>query len=90
MRMPFCDPKSNAEFVGNILFQTMIAAHGILMYIGMEIFLSLFQNAVTIAPHLVESDLQNVIKLYEDKSISETELYWRIGRIAKTSIDADK
>lgn len=90
MRMPFCEPKSNAEFLLNFFLQTAIALHGITFYIGLEVVLSLFENIVTIAPRLVKSELENTIQMYEDKSISESELRWRVGRIVKFSQDTDK
>lgn len=71
MQMPFCGPKSNAEFMSNILLQTVIATHGLVCIIGMETLLTLLQGDVTVAPKLVESDLNQVIPLYGEKSISQ-------------------
>lgn len=90
MHIPFAELHSDAEFVGNILIQMIVGGHGGLCYIGMEVIFSLVQNVVTIASKLVKSDIDNAIQLYEEKSISDAELYWRIGRIVKTSIDTDK
>lgn len=90
VHVPFCDPGSNAEFIGNNIIQVVIGVNAFLGYIGMEIFLSLFQDIVTIAPKLVRYDLNNVIQVHGNKSISETELRWRIISIAEKSIDADK
>lgn len=89
-RIPFCEPKSNTEFMVNFFIQTAIAGHGIFIYVGLEIFLSLFENVVSIAPQLIKTELVNTIQLYEDKSISEMELHWSIKRIVKLSQDADK
>lgn len=89
-RIPFCQQKSDAEFMGNVVIQTAIAGHGLLVYIGLEIFLSLFENVVSIVPQLIESELITTVQLYEDKSISDVELYWRIKNIVMLSQDADK
>lgn len=89
-RIPFCETKSNAEFMGNFLLQTGLAAHGIFGYIGMEVFLSLFENVVSITPQLIGSELDDIIQQYEDGAVSEVELHWRIKRIVKLSQDANK
>lgn len=75
--------------MGNILFQSVIAVYGLLMYVGIEIMFSIFENVVTIAPRLVEKDLAETIQLYEEKSLSEAELNWEIKRIVTTAQDAD-
>lgn len=90
MRIPFCDPKSDAEFSINLLIQIVVGTTGIVGYIGMELFPSLFENVVTIAPLLVEHELTHTIQLYANKSISEWELRRKIGRIVELSQSADK
>lgn len=90
VHMPFCAPKSNVEFIGNLLIQSIFATHALLIYVALEIHYSLFQNTVTIAPKLIKNQLDTVIQSYRDKSISETELYWTVKQIAKKSIDMDK
>lgn len=89
IHIQFCEPNSNAEFMGNILFQSVIAVYGLLMYVGIEIMFSIFENVVTIAPRLVEKDLAETIQLYEEKSLSEAELNWEIKGIVTTAQDAD-
>lgn len=89
-RLPFCEPNSNAEFMGNIFLQVTLAIHGILLYFGLEVFLTLFENVVTIAPKLIKSELDETIEWYTSKSISETECHWRIGQIVKQSKDINK
>lgn len=89
-RIPFCETKSNAEFMGNFLLQTELAGHGIFVYIGMEVFLSLYENIVSITPQSIGSELDDIIQQYEDGSVSEVELHWRIKRIVKLSQDANK
>lgn len=75
--------------MGNILFQSVIAVYGLLMYVGIEIMFSIFENVVTIAPRLVEKDLAETIQLYEEKSLSEAEHIWEIKEIVTTAQDAD-
>lgn len=87
--IPFLEPKSNSEFVANFLLQNLIAIHGILGYIGVEIVLSLYQDVVTVAPKLLTADLAHAIRQYEDKSITEQQLRMRIQNIVKQSHDTD-
>lgn len=89
MRIPLCEPKSNAEFMGNFVLQSMIAGSGILVYFGMETFLSLFEDVVAIAPKLVKTKLDDAIQLYEKESISDVELRSRVIQSVEMSIDAD-
>ena len=89
-RIPFCEPKSNAEFVVNFFIQSILASHGFFMYVGLEVLLSLFENVVNIAPQLVKNDLVNTIRLYEEKSLSEMEFRWRLKKIVLTCQDTDK
>ena len=92
-RIPFTEPKSNAEFMCNLLLQSIIGVHGGLAYIAMECFLMILENVVTITPKLIESDLVHTIQAYEKKSITELELNLRIKNIVEQSMesmDADK
>lgn len=89
-RIPFTEPKSNVEFAGNFSLQMILSIHGFIAYIGLECLLSILENAVTITPRLVESDIMHTIQQYERKSITELELRMKISKIAKQSVDADK
>lgn len=73
--------KSHVYFVG---------VHTILIYIGVELYLSILENTVTIAPRLMKSELEHTIQLYESKSITALELRFNIANIARKSNDADK
>lgn len=82
-RIPFTEPKSNEEFIGNFIIQSIITLHGGPSYVGLECFLSLLGNVVTVVPPLIKSEFAQTIELYERKSISELELRIRIGNIVK-------
>lgn len=58
--------------------------------LGMEVYLTLFQDAVTITRQLVEIEVNEVTQMRENKRISEAELNYRVKEIAKKSLDADK
>lgn len=88
--IPFTEPNSNAEFIWNLLLQTIFGVHAGMGYIGMETCLSILENAVTVTPRLIESELVHTIQQYEKKSITELELHLKIGNIVKQSNDADK
>lgn len=89
-RIPFTEPKSNAEFAGNVIVQYICGTHGALCYLGIEVFVSILENVVTIVPRLIKSELVQTIESYERKQISDLELRIRIGGIVKQSNDTDK
>lgn len=90
IHFPFLKSKSNAEYIANIAFAGLFATHGLLVYIGFEIYFTLFQNVVSIAPKLVKHELDESIQLFHDKAISEAALCQRIAHIARKSCDTDK
>lgn len=89
-RIPFTEPKSMAEFIGNFMVQCICGLHGGLNYIGFELYQSILENVVTIAPRLIKTDLVQAVESYERKQISELELRKRIGNIVKQSNDIDE
>lgn len=90
VRIPFTEENSDAEFIGGIILQSVIAFHGILMYIGAEVLMALFENVQMISPELIKHELKQLCKEYEDKSITDTELRIRIKNIVEQSLDIDK
>lgn len=89
-RIPFTEPKSSAEFIGNFMIQTLICSISFVQYIGVEIFLSILENVVKATPDLIKCKLDDTIEQYKEKSITELELNARIGNIVQQSKDADK
>lgn len=89
-RIPFTEPKSNAEFFGNFSLQSIVLTHSFTQYIGVEVFLALLENAVNITPRLVVMELEHTIQLYKNKSITALELRSRIVNIVKQSNDSDE
>lgn len=90
LRIPFCAQDSVIEFSMNICLQIIIALHGILCFIGMETFLAIIQDTVTLTPKLIKYDLERATKSYVEQSISDAELNWRFIQIARASGIADK
>lgn len=90
LRIPFTEPKGNAEFAVNFFIQSLLAIHGFISYAGIELVLSLLENAVTITPRLIVNDLVQTIQSYEKSLISKGQLHLQIGNIVNQSIDADK
>lgn len=54
-RVPFTDEKSISEFVVNMIIQFVIAINGIIIYVGLEVFMSLFGNFVTVSPLITKT-----------------------------------
>lgn len=60
VKFPFIEENSNAEFIGNVLFQSVIACHGIIGYFGMEAAMSIFCDNVTVPPKVIEMELRRL------------------------------
>lgn len=89
-RVPFTEPKSHGEFAVNFILQTTAGTQGAVAFVGLEVFLSILQNAVTITPRLIENELMQTNQQYEKKAINEVELNVKFGNIVRQSQDADK
>lgn len=90
VHIPFLEPKSDAEFVGNFMIQSLQSGHGIFLYIGIEVFLSLFENVVAILPILINDHLVDTIELHQKNALTDAQLYWHVKRIVEESQDADE
>lgn len=89
-RIPFTERDSNTEFVFNMGLQVLIGCHGAFAYIGMESYLSILENTVTITPILVELDIMRTIEQYENKLMTQLQLDYKILQLVYQSIDADE
>lgn len=58
VKFPYIKEKSDAEFIGNVLLQSVIAGHGIIGYIGIEVAMNLFSDIIIISPEIVAYELK--------------------------------
>lgn len=90
VRIPFTEPKSNAEFLGNLLLQFIVLFHGILGYVGAEVWMSLVENIVSISPALFKLEMKRLCEEYKTKATSVLELHSRFRHLVVQSLDADR
>lgn len=88
--IPFCESQSNTEFFLNILWQIIVGTYGGQMYVGLEVFLSLYEDINALAPKLIKLDFDSAIQQYKEKKITDHELQWYFTKIVQRSQDADK
>lgn len=89
MRFFFTAEGSNVEFLCNCTLQQIIGVHAILLYVGLEVFMALIQDAITIAPIIAGHDLKQLCKEYRNGSISKAAARIKFMTIAQKSADAD-
>lgn len=88
--LAFTRDGSNAEYVFNNILQTIVAMHGGLAYLGIEVMVSILQNVITISPKLFAYKLKKLTTDYAEKRISEQQLRVAFKDLEKQSIDTDK
>lgn len=88
-KIPFTEPGSDAEFWGNIFFQTVIGSQGAILYVGLEVTMTLFENVVTITPALVKLEMKRVCNDYQRKLISETQMRLRFRNVTQQCLDVE-
>lgn len=89
VKLPFVDEKSDAEYLGNMLLQGMIAGHGIIGYIGIEVAMVLFSDVVTISSKIVEHELWTLSEDIEKEKLNK-QLSLRFRNIVRQALDADE
>lgn len=89
-RIPFTTPNSDAEFMINVLLQTIIFMHAIWAYFALEVASTIFSNVVAVTPQLSKTDLEFAIQLFKNKSITELKLRYRLKNFMKSTCDTDK
>lgn len=90
LRIPFVTEGSTLEFVMNLLLQLNIYVHGITMYIGIEVLVSIIENIVTILPKLVKYDLRKLISNQNLKKFSEHQSRVYFTNIVHEILDSEK
>lgn len=54
VKFPFIDENSDAEFIGNLLLESVIAVHGLAGYVGLEVGMDICTNLVSVSQKLLE------------------------------------
>lgn len=90
VRIPFTEPKSDAEFLVNVLLHFNLILHGFFGYIGMEVWMSLVENTVNISPKLFKLEMERICDQWKVRAIPELEMRLRFRNLVEQSLDADK
>lgn len=64
--------------------------HASLLYIGIELTMSLIEDVATIAPKLIHLELIESIEMYESKECSELQLRLAFKNALMQSLDYDR
>lgn len=89
-QIPFFGENSTGKLISNILLQCTLGFHGIIVFFGFETIMSLFSDAVTIAPKLVEYKLSQLDNETSKPAPSTARINFMVKEIAKQSLDADE
>lgn len=90
VQIPFVDRNSNTEFFGNLILASIIGGHGFIGYIGLEVAMSIFSDAVTIMPKLVELEFQRMDDKIEKQQLSDYKLYLTLKNLIRQTLDSDE
>lgn len=90
VKFPYIEEKSDAEFIGNFLLQTMIASHGIIGYIGIEVAMGFFSDIVIILPKIAAHELNKLDISIENGHLNHAQVRLTVRNIVKQALDADE
>lgn len=89
VRIPFTDVNSDAEFIGNIILQSVIGFHGVFGYIMIEVAMSMFDDVITITPKLIKFKLKRLDEAVKMRQ-NDLQICLLVKDIIKQSMDYDK
>lgn len=71
LKLPFIDENSDAEFIGNLLFQSVIVGHGFAGYVGLEVGMDICTDFVSVSQKLFKFRLLILDDQHEEISLTE-------------------
>lgn len=90
LRIPFTEEGSNAEFVVNLIYQFNIFSHGILLYTGLEVMISIFENVIILSPQLIKHELKKLNAKQNSKEFTDQQVHDCFKNIVKRTIDVQR
>lgn len=73
LKYPFVDDE-NMEFLLNFLFQSIALFLGCVLYTGVEVAMTIFENFAAVTPKLIYHELAQLIEMYEQKQLTKSQL----------------
>lgn len=90
VRIPFSEEHSDIELIANLMLTGIIGFHGFIGYIALEIVMAIFSDAVTLAPQVVEIELNGLNEQLKEKSLTKAAFVRLFNNIVKQCVDADQ
>lgn len=90
LKMPFTEENSNNEFLLNMTLTIFFATHGGLIYLGMEVMMSVWCDIVTISPKLIKYEFQKLYDKIRENGFTEQKLRITFLNIVKQIVDTDE
>lgn len=70
MKFPFISENSDAQFIGNFVFQSIVLGHGLIAYIGLEVGMNICTDLISVTQNLLEYRLKMMDKDIQGKKKS--------------------
>lgn len=90
VRVPFTDENSDAEYIVNMIFQSIVFVVGFIHYVGMETSINILQNFIRVSPKLIQIDFRRLEEKRDKGELTESQLRLQFNNIVKKSIDTDE
>lgn len=89
-QVPFTDENSDAEFTCNFILQFVIAVHGGLGYIGLEVGTTMCSDFISVSRKLLAYKLKRLDTLYKNGDLNESQMILEVRNIVQHIRDYDK
>lgn len=73
LKFPFIDDE-NMEFYLNSIIQLISVCNGFLLYTGVEVAMTIFENFATLLPKLLYNEFAQKVDMYEQKQLTKPQL----------------
>lgn len=73
LKIPFVDDE-NVEVLSNYFLQSMFVLMAFFVYYGIEMAMTIFESYVSVAPELIHNEFCQLIEMYEQKQLTESQL----------------
>lgn len=90
VKIPYFEENSDVEYSLNMIFQSILLAHGFFIYITIETTMSLIKDFVKVTPNLINYRIKESIEVYGEKKISKLQLRYIFKDITKQLVDYEE
>lgn len=90
LKFPLIAENSDAEFLANLIFQALALLAAGLSYVALEIAMQLANDLASIAPQLIQHELDKLHDMMEDTKLTKADLVPTYRHIIERSLNSDK